>query len=63
MNKNNKNIELDKTLKKFKKLDKEDFYFIDAKLKCYHCKKYFGIDREYMGIVTCPYCGEYVEGM
>ena len=63
--KNEKWACLSKLLKWCKKLDEEDFYFIDAKLKCPNdnCKKEFGIDREYMGVVTCPYCGEYVEGM
>lgn len=63
--KNKKWACLAKALKWCKKLDEEDFYFIDAKLKCLNakCKKEFGIDREYMGVVTCPYCGEYVEGM
>lgn len=21
----------------------------------------FGIDRKYIGVITCPYCGKYVE--
>ena len=25
-------------------------------------EKEFGIDRESMGVITCPYCGKYVEG-
>lgn len=57
-----KNISIKKAIEKLKFLDKEDFYFVDAKLKCQHCNKDFGIDREYIGIVTCPYCGKYVEG-
>ena len=59
---NNKEYPLHKAIKRFKRLDKENFYFVDAKLKCPHCNKAFGIDRKYIGIVTCPYCGEYVEG-
>ena len=59
---NNKGYPLDKAIKKLKILDKEDFYFVDAKLKCSHCNKEFGIDREHIGIITCPYCGKYVEG-
>lgn len=53
---------INKLIAKLKDLDKEDFYFVDAKLKCPHCDKEFGIDKEYIGIVTCPYCGKYVEG-
>ena len=49
-------------IKELKRMDKENFYFVSSKLKCPHCGKNFGIDREYMGVVTCPYCGEYVEG-
>ena len=62
MEKNIEESDFEKVLKQFKKLDKENFYFVDAKLKCSHCGKDFGIDREYMGVVTCPYCGVYVEG-
>lgn len=58
----NKNISIEETLIELKELDIEDFYFVDAKLKCLHCSKEFGIDREYIGIITCPYCGKYVEG-
>ncbi len=57
-----KNVSIGKALTKIKELDAEDFYFVDAKLKCPHCNKEFGIDREYVGIITCPYCGKYVEG-
>lgn len=49
-------------IKELKKSDKEDFYFMGAKLKCPYCQEEFGIDREYMGVITCPYCGKYVEG-
>ncbi len=31
-------------------------------IKCLDCKRKFGIDIEYIGIITCPYCGKYVEG-
>lgn len=62
MEKNNEKTDIESVLKQFKKLDKENFYFVDAKLKCPHCGKAFGIHKEYIGIVTCPYCGEYVEG-
>lgn len=31
-------------------------------IKYKKCKLKFGIDIGYIGIVTCPYCGEYVEG-
>ena len=55
-------ISIEESILKLRKLDKENFYFVDAKLKCPHCNKEFGIDREYVGIVTCPYCGKYVEG-
>lgn len=57
MNKKEENI-----IKELKKSDEEDFYFVGAKLKCPHCNHEFGIEREYMGVITCPYCGEYVEG-
>lgn len=31
-------------------------------IKCQKCKKKFGIDVNHIGIITCPYCGGYVEG-
>jgi len=58
----NKNISIAKIISKLKDLDSEGFYFIDAKLVCQDCEKAFGIDKEYIGIVTCPYCGKYIEG-
>jgi ribosomal protein S27E len=59
---NKKEKDKGKIIKKLKVLDKEDFYFIGAKLKCPHCKNEFGIDKNYIGVITCPYCGKYVEG-
>ena len=60
MTKEKRNVEL--IIKELKRMDEEDFYFVGAKLKCSHCNHEFGIEREYMGVITCPYCGEYVEG-
>lgn len=33
-----------------------------AKIKCNCCLNIFGIVDDYLGIITCPYCNEYVEG-
>jgi len=30
-------------------------------LICENCKRGFKIDRNYEGVVTCPYCGSLVE--
>ena len=60
MTKEEKDVKI--IIKELKRLDEEDFYFVGAKLKCPHCNHGFGIEREYMGVITCPYCGEYVEG-
>jgi ribosomal protein L37AE/L43A len=61
--KNKNKYELIKeTIKKLKDLDSDKFYFINAKLECPHCNHEFGIEREYNGVITCPYCGKYVEG-
>jgi len=60
MNKEKKKVEL--IIKKLKIMDEEDFYFVGAKLKCPHCNHEFGIEREYIGVITCTYCGKYVEG-
>lgn len=56
-------------IKKKNSLKKKDMikilekdYFVGLKTKCENCESFFGIDLEYMGVVTCPYCGEYVEG-
>jgi len=35
--------------------------YIGHKLKCIKCKMTFGLDSDYIGVVTCPYCGELVE--
>ena len=60
--KNNKTDRVNEVIAKLEKSDKDKFHFVGAKLKCPSCKKQFGIDKEYIGVVTCPYCGEYVEG-
>lgn len=31
-------------------------------VKCQKCNQKFGVDINYLGIITCPYCGGYVEG-
>lgn len=31
-------------------------------IKCPHCGRKFGVDKDYIGIITCPYCGNYIEG-
>jgi len=33
-----------------------------ARVRCYECDHDFGLELDYMGIITCPYCGKYVEG-
>jgi len=33
-----------------------------VKIACKKCKKNFGVDKNFIGVITCPYCGEYVEG-
>jgi hypothetical protein len=55
-------ISIDQTIRQLKKLDKRKFYFVGAKLLCPHCEMKFGINIEYVGVVTCPYGGKYVEG-
>ena len=48
----------------FDKLQNEDFNnFHGDKLLCNNCKLEFGILKNYIGIINCPYCNEYVEGM
>jgi len=32
-----------------------------VELVCEECKRGFKIDRNYEGVVTCPYCGDLVE--
>jgi len=32
-----------------------------VELICEECKRGFKIDRNYEGVVTCPYCGSLVE--
>jgi PHP family Zn ribbon phosphoesterase len=33
-----------------------------SRLRCLRCRKSFGIENDYMGVITCPYCGEHIEG-
>ncbi|HEY4524530.1 MAG TPA: hypothetical protein VJL36_02120 [Candidatus Paceibacterota bacterium] len=33
-----------------------------VKIVCKKCKKNFGVDKNYIGIINCPYCQAYVEG-
>ncbi len=56
-------IEKKNSLKKkdMLKILKKD-YFVGDKLECGGCGTTFGIEFEYMGVITCPYCSEYVEG-
>ncbi len=36
--------------------------FKTENIECLKCKQKFGVDVDYIGVITCPYCGEYVEG-
>lgn len=55
-------IRVKKKLAKAVGIDRKNYLYIGYTLKCNHCKTYFGIESEYIGVVTCPYCGEYLEG-
>lgn len=33
-----------------------------ATLYCDMCKLYFRVDKTFEGVITCPYCGVYIEG-
>ena len=37
--------------------------FVGDGIICHSCKLEFGIIKNYIGIINCPYCNEYVEGM
>lgn len=39
-------------------MDKEGF----TQLTCPSCSELFYTNDEYVGVITCPYCGTYVEG-
>jgi transcription initiation factor IIE alpha subunit len=41
---------------------KKNNLYIGWKLKCPKCKFNFGVERLFIGVITCPYCGEYIEG-
>ncbi len=43
----------------YNKMNTFENYF---KLKCPKCKEIFGVAGDFWGVVTCPYCSEYVEG-
>jgi len=58
----NANYQKVRVLEQLRRVDKADYLFLTAKLNCPNCDKRFGIEWDYIGIVTCPYCGEYVEG-
>lgn len=51
-----------KELAKAVGVDRKNYLYIGYTLKCNHCKTHFGIESQYIGVVTCPYCGEYLEG-
>ncbi|MCX7001623.1 MAG: hypothetical protein NT106_15230 [Candidatus Sumerlaeota bacterium] len=53
---------LEKIFLDIKLFDKEDWFFIGPKLVCPECNNEFAILRDFVGVITCPYCGEYVEG-
>ena len=48
-----------KQKKKKIKIKKEEKF---DSISCKKCEDEFGLNKEYIGVVTCPYCGEYVEG-
>lgn len=52
------NITIEEYWEKWERREKE----VKARLKCKKCKKEFKIENDYMGVVTCPYCSEYIEG-
>lgn len=31
-------------------------------LNCSGCNEEFKVDNEFVGVITCPYCGTYIEG-
>ena len=33
-----------------------------VELYCKVCKLYFKVDEDVQGVITCPYCSEYIEG-
>ena len=37
----------------------EDDY---TELTCPECGEVFWVANDYNGVITCPYCGDYVEG-
>ena len=53
--------ELNQT-KDLQNLKAKDYRRAICVVSCPHCKLRFGVERFYMGIITCPYCGDYVEG-
>ncbi len=58
--KNNYEAKIMKTKKQTKNKKEVEVAIISCLNK--ECKGKFGVDVDYIGIVTCPYCGEYVEG-
>jgi len=40
---------------------KNDLY-IGVTLKCIKCKTHFGVEEGAFCEITCPYCGEHLEG-
>jgi transcription initiation factor IIE alpha subunit len=43
-------------------IERKNNLYIGFTLKCKKCKTHFGIESECICVITCPYCGEYVEG-
>ena len=57
--KSNKKIKQKKRLNEVPGVDIQDKL---VTITCGKCKLKFGIGKTYLGVITCPYCGCYVEG-
>ncbi len=59
---NRKRPQVKEDLCKMLPVTRENHLYIGWRLKCQKCKFNFGVERLFIGVITCPYCGEYIEG-
>jgi hypothetical protein len=54
-------LALERQLLQVLSLRRRDVY-LGYKLRCGTCEIPFGVEGYICGVITCPYCGEHVEG-
>ncbi|MCX7048290.1 MAG: hypothetical protein NTX50_22745 [Candidatus Sumerlaeota bacterium] len=56
------NEEIQEIIKAIDKCDQNRTYLLGFRILCENCHGEFAVDGDIISVITCPYCGEYVEG-